>query len=984
MADDDFKNARTERQKNFDLLREGLIGKYDNKEQDLVGMQVDSILKLAVTDKEDHSLSSGYFHACTGFGKTFLMKALADAYYSQNKNKKIVIFEENTAVLEQVKKDLAEKASFSESDIGAFYGDEKTVDKPIIICTYASMKNMIDIVGKENIGLALCDEAHHILSGNRQRVAKELNNACLYGFTATPVYDEDKNCTQVFGRVIDSVTIADGIRNQLLCGVKNGLLIASTPLDLSAIKSTTGDYDDEKLMALIAKSSPKSGIKGALVDYYFDGYDDNLGFIKGKTTIINVPSQKEADELAKMMNEREGKIIAKAYHSRSNDEVLTEFNDGKFPVLIQVNRLTEGYNNPKVEVCINYPTASFVRETQRGGRVLRYDKDNPLKLALVLDIAFMQNSEGDVYTEIAKNGQVLFKDIAGDYYITSAEYEKARVNKKTGAIGKEGNESEDQRPTSNVSQADDKTKKDKNEISFTAATSLDDLFLYNWDYEKYRKQTFIPPKDKNDITYKDFLRLSIREIKDGKEYIVSKDRKITLYHELVNNKDLRNKGIVALRNAGKNAYYLIIGDMIDEFNEKSGYRICDESDRIPDKKENDIGNNAFINDYQVDDSDHTLMLSEKKDLFNILVAGKKPQDSDKKLQTLYNKLECLRIKLKTMGIVGERQLSNGQIYYFIIGDKIKEFNQVSGYVISDKDSTPVKTKNDLTCDDIIKEYLLIDPAGNFVRGIRKLQFIDAMINGKNLQDLSKELQDLFIKLKNNGIVAKRKTSYGRHCHYFIGDKIKEFNQVSGYRIVTPQEMLLELQQKADQAKTEEEKKKLQAQIKFIFTLKCKVISDKDSTPLKKNNDLTNDDINKKYLLIDPAGNFVRGVQKSQFIDALINGKNLQYFSKELQDLFIKLKDNGIVALRKANYEPGRRYFYFIGDKIDEFNKLSGYRIVTPQEMLLELQQKADQAKTEEEKKKLQAQIKFIFTLKCKRPDGEEPSKSPLGPNNDGR
>jgi superfamily II DNA or RNA helicase len=139
------------------------------------------------------------------------MITIAEGYKTAKTDKKTVIFEESTQVLEQVRQDFMDKSSFDENDIGAFYGDEKHIDAPVIVCTYASMKKMIKAVGKQNIGLVLCDEAHHILSENRQQVAQEFNGCCLYGFTATPDYNESKNCAQVFGKVIDSINLRQGV-----------------------------------------------------------------------------------------------------------------------------------------------------------------------------------------------------------------------------------------------------------------------------------------------------------------------------------------------------------------------------------------------------------------------------------------------------------------------------------------------------------------------------------------------------------------------------------------------------------------------------------------------------------------------------------------------------------------------------------------------------------------------------------------------------
>ena len=240
---------------------------------------------------------------------------------------------------------------------------------------------------EKNIGLVLCDEAHHILSKNRQRVAQAFNHACLYGFTATPEYDKDRDCANVFGEVIDSITLREGVENGLLCSFKNSLMVSRTAIDLTDAKNSSGDYDAKKL-AEILKQSHLNGIREEIANFYLYGEDASIGKLNGKTTIINTPNQEEANELAKTFNSLASKQIAKAYHTNSDESVLEEFNQGKFPVLIQVNRVSEGYSNPRAEVCFNYPTASKVRSAQCGGRVLRTDKEKPNKLALIVDICF--------------------------------------------------------------------------------------------------------------------------------------------------------------------------------------------------------------------------------------------------------------------------------------------------------------------------------------------------------------------------------------------------------------------------------------------------------------------------------------------------------------------------------------------------------------------------------------------------------------------
>lgn len=418
------KEETLSRHQNFDALKDGITEKFVLNSLNLKDRQQESVLTLTDTPKGDYTLSKGYFHACTAFGKTYLMMAMAEGYNHIQPNKKIIILEESTKVLEQVKQDFATKTEqFDETSIGAFYGNEKITDTPVIISTYASMKKMIEKVGLENIGLVLCDEAHHILSENRQQVAHSFNNACLYGFTATPDYDEDKDCAKVFENIIDQVTLSQGVDNKLLCSFKNSLMISKTAVDLSSAKNSSGDYDAKKLSEIL-KQSHLTGIREEIADFYLLGEDKTLGKLVGKTTIINTPNQEEAEELAKVFNSKAGYDIAKAYHSNTDDSVLEDFNQNKFPVLIQVNRVSEGYSNPNAEICFNYPTASKVRSAQCGGRVLRWNKENPDKIALIVDICFKKSNNLSPLEEIRQNGQILFMDIAKETAIIHKDLRK--------------------------------------------------------------------------------------------------------------------------------------------------------------------------------------------------------------------------------------------------------------------------------------------------------------------------------------------------------------------------------------------------------------------------------------------------------------------------------------------------------------------------------------------------------------------------------
>ena len=101
-----------ERIRNFQALKNGLIKKYVENALDLRDRQQKSVFKITDTPKGDYTYNSGYFNACTAFGKTYLLIAMAEGYHAEEPDKKIIILEETTDVLEQIAEDLTEKSSF--------------------------------------------------------------------------------------------------------------------------------------------------------------------------------------------------------------------------------------------------------------------------------------------------------------------------------------------------------------------------------------------------------------------------------------------------------------------------------------------------------------------------------------------------------------------------------------------------------------------------------------------------------------------------------------------------------------------------------------------------------------------------------------------------------------------------------------------------------------------------------------------------------
>ena len=935
-----------ERQESFRALKEGIIKKFVANELDLEDRQEQSILKLVDKNSaEDASLSHGYFHACTAFGKTYLMMAMAEGYRAEAPHKKIIILEENTKVLEQVKQDFIDKTGFSVSEIGAFYGKEKTADTPIVVGTYASMEKMINAVGKENIGLVLCDEAHHILSENRRRVAQVFNSSCLYGFTATPEYDKDKDCADVFGKVIDSVTLREGVEKGLLCSFKNGLFVSKIPVDLTDAINNSGDYDGEKL-AEILKQSHLHGIREELADYYLTKTDPIIGQIKGKPTIINVPNQHEADELATVFNQKAGYNIAQAYHTNSGESPLQEFNSGKFPVLIQVNRVTEGYSNKKVEVCINYPTASKVKAAQRGGRALRQDKENPDKVALIMDIAFKRNNNKSTLEEIRENGQVLFMDIAEDVAIISSN-----MRPKIAEINKSRHKN---------------TNQDKDEVDtthlFDVVVDMEDLYDMNFTKLIHEEEN-MPQRNKldTDLISSVFQHQWLLK-QNGKS--LSDDEKSNLWKQIIQAK----LELFTYVQAGKTRQAYVISQeqqsAFKQYLQEQGYDVTSPDEKYQsverNKLDTDLGNTVFRDQWSLKQNGKSLSRDEKNNLW-------------KQIQTKLKLFTYVQAGTQQAYVISQEQQS-----------AFKQYLQEQGYDVTTPDE---KVK-------IVIQRKKLDT--DLISSVFQSQWL-LKKNGKSLS--IKEKSNLWKQIYQAKPELFTQIQAGANQAYVISQEqqqaFKQYLQEQGYDVTTPDEKY----QSIERDKLDTDLVNYEFQNQWILQQNGKSLSKDEKsnlwkqiiqTELKLFTYVQAGKTRQAYVISKEKQNAFKQYLQEQGYDVIPPDEKYQRVERDKLDTDLintvfrnqwSLKKNGksLSGKEKSNLweqitqtelklftyvQSGQHQAYAISkEKQNAFKQYlqeQGYEVTTPYDKLHEAQEQATQAKTPEERKKYLAEAKKIF------------------------
>jgi ATP-dependent helicase IRC3 len=290
----------------------------------------------------------GIINFATGLGKTLL----ATHSIKRHRTKTLVVCPTDS-VAKQFYKELV--SAFGEVKVG-FFGDGKKKIKDITVGIAASVYKNVDLFKKENLGLIIIDEAHHIPASTFYNIATELGDVGkIFGLTATDYRSDGKDIMISAG--CGDVLISKDIK----WGVANGWL-AEPIFIIREVKTGGKDFRDDKLKNYIEHVRNSSIMKDQILN-------DIKAFIsKGKSVLCLVDEVAHGEELSKLL----GIPFATGKDSKSQ-EYVDQLNAGKIPGLIGTDgKVGEGTDTKNVDVLV---MANFVASKgpviQGVGRGLR-------------------------------------------------------------------------------------------------------------------------------------------------------------------------------------------------------------------------------------------------------------------------------------------------------------------------------------------------------------------------------------------------------------------------------------------------------------------------------------------------------------------------------------------------------------------------------------------------------------------------------------
>lgn len=203
----------------------------------------------------------------------------------------------------------------------------------------------------------IIDEAHHAISPGYQTVLQHFDQANVLGVTATPDRGDMRNLGEYFDTLAYEYSLPRAIKEGYLSPIK--ALTVPLKLDLSQVGVQAGDF--------------KVGeIDTALDPYLYQIADEMRTYCMNRKTVVFLPLIKTSQKVMRILNEHGFRAAEVNGNSEDREQVLRDFDEGKYNVLCNSMLLTEGWDCPSVDcVIVLRPTKVRSLYSQMVGRGTR-------------------------------------------------------------------------------------------------------------------------------------------------------------------------------------------------------------------------------------------------------------------------------------------------------------------------------------------------------------------------------------------------------------------------------------------------------------------------------------------------------------------------------------------------------------------------------------------------------------------------------------
>lgn len=307
------------------------------------------------------------FVAPCGSGKTMVFVFMANSAAKRGKRTIFLVH----------RQELIKQASESLTALGVAHGiiapgHPLTND----LVQVASVQTLVRRLDKVVIpDMIICDEAHHATASTWIKILEYFADAFAVGLTATP----ERTGGQGLGDVFQEIVIGPSAKELIAQGHLAPYKYYAPPIqaDLDGISIKMGDFDSVE----IASRMDKPSVVGDAIKHYKE-------LANGKQAIAYCASILHSQNIANAFQAAgiTAKHIDGTTPNNEREQAIEDFRQGKITVLCNVDLIGEGFDVPSMEcVILLRPTQSLTLYIQQSMRAMRSDKNNPEKVAIILD-----------------------------------------------------------------------------------------------------------------------------------------------------------------------------------------------------------------------------------------------------------------------------------------------------------------------------------------------------------------------------------------------------------------------------------------------------------------------------------------------------------------------------------------------------------------------------------------------------------------------
>ena len=357
----------------------------------------------------------GILEMATGTGKTRTALSIITQLINEEKINKIIIQMKGTDLIRQWKQNIniwtrskisksvnVLEVSSDRNELDSFLLGFNLPEVDLLLIRQSNLPNLLDNLAKNDLSktLIIHDEVHDLFAEqiSLQVIGKQNNFGFKLGLSATIREPFNKEREKTLFKEIQGGGDEPIFTYSLIQAIKDGVLVQSSLIPLPYKL-----YDDEKAKIKHAYTRFKSRIEEGWLKHKAEAqrnieisdvrknarnklevFESNIIYLKDKLNRSFI----FADETIygkDILNFLIPYINVKTHFQDADKQNLENFSNKKIDCIINVLKLSQGIDIQNLNTIVLFATPIGRQFIQRIGRVLRKDKDNPEKKAIIVD-----------------------------------------------------------------------------------------------------------------------------------------------------------------------------------------------------------------------------------------------------------------------------------------------------------------------------------------------------------------------------------------------------------------------------------------------------------------------------------------------------------------------------------------------------------------------------------------------------------------------